>query len=144
MSHQRVVLVCLPSGTKFYDPGPEETKKRNAQLVDAWSDDVTSIVGTASGGFDALRRCAMSPSVERLVILSTPFDQDALAEIDIDAIAAKTLLLFGQADPETGHKHGSSWQRRLPNARLEMVPRADANLLVPMWHRVLRHVAPSR
>jgi hypothetical protein len=86
----------------------------------------------------------MSASVARLVILWTAFDEDALAEINVDAIAAKTLQLLGGADPETGHKHGSAWQRRLPSAQLEMVPKADANLLIPMWHRVLRHAAPSR
>ena len=55
-----------------------------------------------------------------------------------------TLQLFGGADPETGHNHSSAWQMRLPSARLEMVPKADDNPLVPMWHRVLRHVVPSR
>lgn len=57
-------------------------------------------------------------------------------------VHARTLLLYGSADPVTGSSHGRWWQRRLPDARLEMVPGAGHLVIVAMWHRVLAHVAP--
>ena len=33
------------------------------------------------------------------------------------AVQAKTLLLYGSRDPVAGQRHGSWWQKRLPNAR---------------------------
>jgi pimeloyl-ACP methyl ester carboxylesterase len=59
-------------------------------------------------------------------------------------VHAKTLLLYGSADPIAGSSHGRWWQRQLPNARLEMVPGAGHLLIVPMWKRVLAHLAPHR
>lgn len=64
--------------------------------------------------------------------------------MDLDAATAKTLLLYGSADSQTDSAHGRRWQRRLPNARLEMVPGGGHELLVPMWARVLSHLAPRR
>lgn len=57
-------------------------------------------------------------------------------------VHAKTLLLYGSADPIAGSRHGRWWQRQLPDARLEMVPGAGHLLIVPMWNRVLAHLAP--
>jgi len=144
MAEERVVALCLPAGTELLDPGPEDTAKRNVRLVEGSSADATAAVGVGEGGMDALRRAAGSPDVDRLVIVSTVFDEEAFERIDSSNVTAKTLLLFGQADPATGNKHGTLWQKRLPGARLEMVPKAGADLLEPMWHRILRHVAPSR
>jgi len=59
------------------------------------------------------------------------------------AVQAKTLLLYGSRDPVAGPKHGKWWQKNLPNARLEVVPDAGHLLIVPMWHRVLSHLAPN-
>jgi len=64
--------------------------------------------------------------------------------LDLDAVVAKTLLLYGSADSQTGSSHGHRWQKRLPNARLEMVPGGDHELLVPKWARILSHLAPRR
>jgi len=61
-----------------------------------------------------------------------------------DAVQAKTLLLYGSRDPLAGPRHGRWWQARLPDARLELVPGAGHLLLIPMWARVLSHVAPNR
>jgi pimeloyl-ACP methyl ester carboxylesterase len=58
-------------------------------------------------------------------------------------VAAKTLLVYGDADPLGGSRHGRWWQGRLPNARLEMVPGGGHLVIVPMWRRVLSHLAPS-
>lgn len=59
-------------------------------------------------------------------------------------VRAKTLLLYGSADPIAGSPHGRWWQQQLPNARLEMVPGAGHLLIVPMWKRVLAHLALRR
>jgi pimeloyl-ACP methyl ester carboxylesterase len=55
---------------------------------------------------------------------------------------AKTLLLYGSADPIAGSRHGSWWQKRLPSARIEVVPGAGHLLVMPMWGRALSHLAP--
>jgi pimeloyl-ACP methyl ester carboxylesterase len=57
-------------------------------------------------------------------------------------VQAKTLCLYGSQDPATGSRHGTWWQKNLPNARLEMVPGAGHLLVIPMWHRVLSFLAP--
>lgn len=57
-------------------------------------------------------------------------------------LTAKTLLLFGAKDSLTGSRHGIWWQKRLPDARLEMSPQGGHELLVPMWKRILSHLAP--
>jgi pimeloyl-ACP methyl ester carboxylesterase len=60
-----------------------------------------------------------------------------------EAVAAKTLLLYGSKDPVAGSRHGAWWQKRLPNARLEVVPGAGHLLILPMWARALSHLAPG-
>jgi pimeloyl-ACP methyl ester carboxylesterase len=57
-------------------------------------------------------------------------------------VTAKTLLLYGSQDPIAASRHGRWWQARLPDARLEMVPQAGHLLVIPMWQRVLSHLAP--
>lgn len=59
-------------------------------------------------------------------------------------VKAKTLLLYGAKDPIVNSKHGTWWQKNLPNARLEMVPNAGHLLVIPMWERVLSFLAPGR
>jgi pimeloyl-ACP methyl ester carboxylesterase len=60
-----------------------------------------------------------------------------------EAVQAKTLLLYGSKDPLAGSRHGSWWQKRLPNARLEVVPGAGHLLILLMWQRALSHLAPG-
>jgi pimeloyl-ACP methyl ester carboxylesterase len=62
---------------------------------------------------------------------------------DFTAVRAKTLLLYGSRDPIAGQKHGVWWQKQLPDARLEVSPGAGHLLIIPMWHRVLSHLAPG-
>jgi pimeloyl-ACP methyl ester carboxylesterase len=57
-------------------------------------------------------------------------------------VRAKTLLLYGSADPVAASAHGRWWQRHLPDARLEMAPGAGHLLVVPRWRRALSHLAP--
>ena len=61
-----------------------------------------------------------------------------------EAVRAKTLLLYGSRDALADPRHGRWWQSRLPDARLEVVPEAGHMLVVPMWSRVLSHLAPTR
>jgi pimeloyl-ACP methyl ester carboxylesterase len=60
-----------------------------------------------------------------------------------EAVQAKTLLLYGSRDPVAGPRHGSWWQKRLPNARLEVIPDAGHLLILSMWGRALSHLAPG-
>jgi pimeloyl-ACP methyl ester carboxylesterase len=59
------------------------------------------------------------------------------------AVQAKTLLLYGSKDPIAASRHGSWWQKHLPNARLELVPGAGHLLILSMWARALSHLAPG-
>jgi pimeloyl-ACP methyl ester carboxylesterase len=61
-----------------------------------------------------------------------------------EEVHAKTLLLYGSHDPLAGPRHGRWWQSRLPDARLEVAPGTGHLLVVPMWARVLAHLAPER
>jgi len=139
------ILLHLPTGTPVFDPGPTSTEQRGLHLVDTWDDSVTGVVGWSTGGIDALRSAAAHSDLERLVLVSTPYpDESDDLDLDLDAVTAKTLLLFGSADPATGSRHGRAWQKRLANARLEMVPKGGHDLLEAMWHRITSHVAPGR
>lgn len=138
------ILVHLPAGAPGPDPDPDKTAARDLRVVEAWDDSVIGVVGWSSGGLDALRSVCYHPEIDRLAIVSTPFPDDLPDDVDLISIQAKTLLLFGSADPSTGSRHGHRWQRALPNARLEMVPGAGDDLLAQMWGRVLSHLAPRR
>jgi pimeloyl-ACP methyl ester carboxylesterase len=59
-------------------------------------------------------------------------------------VQAETLLLYGARDPLAGPEHGSWWEERLPDARLELAPRCGHLLLLPEWSRALAHLAPER
>lgn len=63
---------------------------------------------------------------------------------DLADVAAKTLVIAGQADAVAGHAHAAWYQRSLPDARMEMVPGAGHLVVAPMWDRILSHVAPNR
>jgi pimeloyl-ACP methyl ester carboxylesterase len=103
-----------------------------------------AVVGWSARGLDALAFAARHARlVDRLALVATPVpaDTDALG-FALSDVTAKALLLFGARDPMTGSRHGTWWQRHLPNARLEMDPNGEHDLLVPKWKRVLSHLAP--
>lgn len=60
-----------------------------------------------------------------------------------EAVRAKTLLLYGSRDPVAGTRHGTWWQKHLPNARLEVAPGAGHLLILLRWQRALAHLAPG-
>ena len=101
-------------------------------------------MGWPSGGWTALRLAAAHPDLARLVIVSLPFPEEMPPDLDPASITARTLLLYGTADPLTGNTHGTRWQQTLPNARLEMSPGGGHELLEPMWRRVVSFLAPRR
>ncbi len=61
---------------------------------------------------------------------------------EISKVRAKTLLLYGGAD-QIGSRHAAWYKSKLSDARIEMVPGAGHLLIVPMWQRVLSHLAPG-
>lgn len=61
-----------------------------------------------------------------------------------EEVTAKALLLYGSLDVVAPPRHGRWWQRRLPRARLETCPGSGHLLALPMWPRVLSHLAPAR
>ncbi|GII34774.1 hypothetical protein Pmi06nite_82160 [Planotetraspora mira] len=136
------------SGT---DPDPELTWARGVTLV---ADDGTypeldhaglvGVVGSSIAGLDALAFATRHPGlVDRVVLVATPIPEDEGGlGFELSEVTAKTLLLFGAKDPLTGSRHGTWWQKRLLNARLEMSPQGGHDLLLAVWKRVLSHLAP--
>ncbi len=138
------VVVCLPNGVDLFDPGPQETSRRDVRLCSAWEADTAGVVGWSDAGWDALALAAAHVDLPRLVIVALPYPDELPGGFDPAAVTAKTLLLYGAADPLTGNGHGARWQRLLPNARLEVAPKGGHDLLTPMWARILSHLAPRR
>jgi pimeloyl-ACP methyl ester carboxylesterase len=132
------------------DPDPELTWARGVSLLveDSGPDELAGgpvgVIGWSVPGLRALALAARYPQlVDRLVLIATPIPEDVAAlGFDLSAVTAKTLLLYGAQDPRAGTRHGTWWQRRLPDARLEVYPRGDHDLLVPAWSRALSHLAP--
>jgi len=130
---RRVIL--LPPG----DPDHAETARRDVELLAVWEKGVVGVAGWSDHGWEAVRLAGEHPEVERLVLLATPVDEDA----EVPEIAAKTLLLFGSADERTGSRAAGWWKKQIPHARIEMSPGRGHDLLLALWPRVLRHVAPG-
>ena len=59
-------------------------------------------------------------------------------------VNAKTLLLYGSRDPYAANRHATWWQKRLPNARMEMLPGAGPLAIVRSWKRALSHLTPKQ
>lgn len=144
MNEPMSIVVCLPAGIDLFDPDPDETATRDLRLVTEWDADTGGVVGWSTGGWDALALAAARPDLPRLVIVALPFPDECPEGLDLGAVTAKTLLLYGTADTRTGNRHGTRWQKRLPSARLEMVPNGGHDLLVPKWGRTLSHLAQRR
>lgn len=60
---------------------------------------------------------------------------------DLSDVASKVLLLYGEADESVPPRHGEWYAGHLADAQVETVPNAGHLLIVPMWARVLSHLA---
>jgi pimeloyl-ACP methyl ester carboxylesterase len=56
-------------------------------------------------------------------------------------VRAKTLLVYGSDDRLVATRHGKWWRKQLPDARYEEVRDAGHLVVVPMWRRILAHLA---
>lgn len=131
-----------PDGDRF-DPDPRETGRRDVQLVAQPPAGAFAAVGWRLGGLSAAAQAARLPSrVDRLVLCCVPAPVDVEPSFDPDTIAAKTLLLFGQADPDATTAHARWWKQHIRDARIEMVPGAISDIIGALWKRVLSHAAP--
>jgi pimeloyl-ACP methyl ester carboxylesterase len=121
------------------DPDPEETLRRDVEVVAAWDDACVGVAGWSDYGWGAVRLAGEHPQIERLVLLATPIDEAA----EVPEIAAKTLLVFGAKDERTGSRAARWWKEQIPHARIEMSPGLGHDLLAARWARVLSHLAPG-
>ena len=144
MNEPLSIVLCLPEGMDLFDPGPEETARRDVRLTTECDTHTGGVVGWSTGGWKALGIAAEHEDLPRLVIVSLPFPDAMPDDFNPGDVQAKTLLVYGTDDSLTGNRHGAKWQSTLPNARLEMNPGGGHELLVPMWKRVLSHLAPRR
>jgi len=127
-----------------FDPDPGETSRRDIVLCTTPPDGSFAAVGWRHAGLAAAALAASNPSrVDRLVLCCVPAPIDGALDFDPRDIAAKTLVLFGQADAEAPARHARWWKDHIPDARVEMVPRSGSDLLFAMWGRVLSHAAPG-
>jgi pimeloyl-ACP methyl ester carboxylesterase len=132
-------VLCLPGGAAAFDPAPDETERRDVELVSEWDGTPAGIVGVGEGGWRAVELAAEHGDlVQRVVLVSTP-----VPDGHPSGVSAKTLLLYGSKDPAGGHKQATWWKERL-GGRIEMVPGADADILERVWPRVLSHLAPGQ
>ncbi|MDR6971671.1 alpha/beta hydrolase [Leifsonia shinshuensis] len=63
---------------------------------------------------------------------------------ELGDVAAKTLIIAGQADAVAGYAHAAWYKKALPDSRMETMPGVGHLAIVPAWGRVLSHVAPAQ
>lgn len=137
------VVLCLPPYQAWTDPAEAQTVARGVELSPGWVEGAAGIVGWSDGGLEAAQLAAThGDAVERLVLVAAPAPMTDDAEW-VSQIAAKTLLLFGDADAMTGSVHARWWKARIPDSRVEMVPGGGHYILGQVWSRALSHLAPG-
>jgi pimeloyl-ACP methyl ester carboxylesterase len=141
--------------------GPDEVHAELSARLDSlipddpYAPEALWLLGTGVADEDALRRDGVRARLSELIRESFVQGADGLAAdiagyclqpwgFEPEAVRAKTLLLYGSRDPLAGPQHGLWWQSRLPDARLEVAPRAGHLLVVPTWARALAHLSPDR
>jgi pimeloyl-ACP methyl ester carboxylesterase len=86
---------------------------------------------------DAFRQGARGVAADILSYTARPWG------FEFGDVAAKTLVVNGQADALAGNAHAAFYSKALPDARVEMFPGAGHLVIIPAWERVLSHVAPG-
>ena len=145
ISTVRAVVFCHdhPEGARF-DPDPAQTARRDIDLRSSPPPGGFAVVGWRLAGRQAASLAASEASrVDRLVLCCVPAPIDEPLDFDPAEIAAKTLLLFGQHDPDAPSRHARWWKDRIADARVEMVPRSSSEIIGTMWKRILSHAAPN-
>ena len=139
MAARRIAL-CLPDGVTPHDPEPAETTRRDVELVHGWDESAGGVIGFGRGGWRAVELAATRrTTVERLVLVSTP-PLEADQAPGLEAVDAKTLLLYGSRD---GGRRQATWWKEHLGGRIEMVPGEGREILGRVWARALSHVAPG-
>ena len=131
---------------KGFDPDPVETARRNIELTTAPPDRPFAAIGWRSDGIRAAELAARrGRDVTRLVLCAVPAPEaEGDLPFEIGSIEAKTLLLYGQADPDAPPPAAEWWKKHLPHGgRVEIVPRGGSDFIAAMWGRVLSHAAPG-
>ncbi|HEU5490816.1 MAG TPA: hypothetical protein VFU84_08480 [Gaiellaceae bacterium] len=139
MAARRIAL-CLPDGMTPHDPDPAETTRRDVELVHGWDESAGGVIGLGEGGWRAVELAATQrTTVERLVLVSTqPLEAEHASWLE--AVEAKTLLLYGSRD---GGQRQATWWKEHLGGRIEMVPGEGGEILGRVWARALSHVAPG-
>ena len=139
MAARRIAL-CLPDGMTPDDPDSAETARRDVELVHGWDESAGGVIGFGQGGWQAVELAATQrTAVERLVLVSTP-PLEAEQASGLEAVDAKTLLLYGSRD---GGQRQATWWKEHLGGRIEMVPGEGREILGHVWARALSHVAPG-
>jgi pimeloyl-ACP methyl ester carboxylesterase len=138
----RLILFAHDHGRGF-DPDPAETSRRDIEIHTSPPPGPFSAVGWRHAGLAAAASAASNaPLVDRLVLCCVPASLDTDLDFDPRDIRAKTLLLYGQADPDAPFRHARWWKDHIADARVEMFPGAGGDLSPAMWRRALSHAAP--
>lgn len=139
----RQILFCHDhSDGAAFDPLPLETSRRDVELVTDPPSGTFAAVGWRHAGLRAAElAAARTTQVDRLVLCCVPIPGDAIT-FDPNSISAKTLLIYGQNDRDAPFHHARWWKDNLRNARVEMVPQRDSDIIATVWKRILSHAAP--
>ena len=131
-----------PDGDAF-DPQPQETSRRDVQLAPPPNRGTFAAVGWRHAGLRAAELAAKAPKrLDRLVLCCVPAPTGDLT-FDPGAIAAKTLVIYGQYDDEAPAGDAKWWKSHLVSARIEMVPKHGNDVIELSWKRILSHAAPN-
>ncbi|MEF2977563.1 alpha/beta hydrolase [Subtercola sp. YIM 133946] len=105
-----------------------------------------------TGGFDVSARPGLRGRIERMLGDSSRQGAAGIATdllafrdrswaLDLPAITADTLLVYGTDDPLASARDGNWYRRRISGSRVHEAKGADASVYISEWPRILQHVA---
>lgn len=137
-------------------PLPEAKARLRTMLERQVADGAVPVDALASGEADGaiLERTGLRGRLERM--LRQAYEQGTVGVADdilsyasddwgfeLRHVQASTLLVYGAKDPLVTSAHGRWYRRRLPHARLTVVPRSGHLVVAAAWERILQHVDPQ-